>query len=396
MTEAVPRLRSRLVGAVVVGIAALVLFVSARWADSGAPQLYYLADAYLHGRTWLDQPIGVTDMVRDGARFYLPFAPFPALSLMPIVALVGPAGAARLEPIIDTGLAAASLALLWRLAGRSGVSRTADRVWLVVLFGFSTATWWITMRGGVWHTGQLFASVLTFAALLEAHGRRRPIVLGLLGGAAFLSRATLLAAFPYWAWRSLPDGGRTQLTDAARRLALLTVGAAPAFLFALWYNAARFGSPLESGYALATLPPFLDALRAEGLFSVRHLPMNLQYLLLEVPGLVPRFPWIAPDGFGMSILLTSPGLLLAARADWLRRETVALGLSALLVLIPSLLYYGGGWFQYGYRYALDAIPLVMMMCALGAARAGISRRWQIAIVFGVAVNLLGVLWYYFR
>ncbi|HEY5435812.1 MAG TPA: hypothetical protein VIK13_11315 [Candidatus Limnocylindrales bacterium] len=396
MTIARWRIRGSPGGAFAVGLVGLVLFVSAFWVRVGRPEFFYLADAFLHGRTWLDSTFGIYDFVQQGARFYVPFAPFPALGLAPLVALVGPAVAAASEPVVNVGLAMTSLALLWRLADRFGVARTADRVWLVVLFGLSTATWWITMLGGVWHTGQLFASVLTFAGLLEAHGRRRPLVLGLLGGAAFLSRATLVAAFPYWAWRSLPDGGRTQLTDAAQRLALLTVGAAPAFLFALWYNAARFGSPLESGYALATLPPFLDALRAEGLFSVRHLPMNLQYLLLEVPGLVPRFPWIAPDGFGMSILLTSPGLLLAARADWRRRETVVLGLSALLVLIPSLLYYGGGWFQYGYRYALDAIPLVMMTCALGAARAGISLRWQIAIVFGVAVNLLGVLWYYFR
>ena len=395
MTGTAPRARSALGGAVVVAIIGLVIFVSARWADVGRPEFFYLADAFLHGRVWLDQSFGIYDFVRSGERFYVPFAPFPALGLAPLVALVGPASAAQSEPLIDAALVATSLALLWRLAGRLGVRQTRDRAWLVVLFGLSTATWWIAMRGGVWHTGQLFASVLTFGALLEANGRRRPFVLGLLGGAGFLSRPTLAAAFPYWAWRSLPDGGRTRLADAVRRLGLLGAGAVPAVLFALWYNAIRFGNPLESGYALAVLPPFLEAQRAEGLFSVRHLPMNLQYLLLEVPRFVPRFPWIAADGLGMSIFLTSPGLLLALRADWRRRETVLLGLTALLVLIPSLLYYVGGWFQYGYRYALDAIPFVMGICALAAARRGIGRPWQALILIGVVVNFLGVLWNYF-
>ncbi len=110
---------------------------------------------------------------------------------------------------------------------------------------------------------------------------------------------------------------------------------------------------------------------------------------------LPRFPFLAPDGFGMSILLTSPGLLLAARADWRQRQTVLLGATAVLVLIPSLLYYGGGWFQFGYRYALDAIPFVMAICALAAARGGIGRRWQAAILFGAVVNFSGVLWVYF-
>ena len=42
---------------------------------------------------------------------------------------------------------------------------------------------------------------------------------------------------------------------------LLDVGFLPAFAFYLWYNAVRFGSPLESGYGLASLPPFLEAQR---------------------------------------------------------------------------------------------------------------------------------------
>jgi hypothetical protein len=358
------------------------------------PDFFYLADAFLHGRTWLSQSLGIYDFVQVGPRFYVPFAPFPALGLLPLVALVGPASASQSEPLIDAGLVVISLALLWRLANRLGVKRLTDLTWLVVLFGLSTVTWWVAMRGGVWHTGQLVASVFTFAALLEAHGRRRPLVLGLLGGAGFLSRPTLAAALPYWAWRSLPQGGRTDLATAVRRLVLVGVGALPAVLFALWYNATRFGDPLESGYALAVLPPFLEAQRVKGLFSLQHVPMNLQYLFLEVPRLVPRFPWIAPDGLGLSILLTSPGLLLAKRADWRGREAILLGLTALLVLIPSLLYYGGGWFQYGYRYALDSIPFVMAICALAAARVGISRRWQLAIVFGVLVNAFGVLWNY--
>ena len=395
MTIARWRIRGSPGGAFAVGLVGLVLFVSAFWVRVGRPEFFYLADAFLHGRTWLDSTFGIYDFVQQGARFYVPFAPFPALGLAPLVALVGPPVAAVWEPVVNVGLAMTSLALLWRLADRLGVARTADRVWLVVLFGLSTATWWITMLGGVWHTGQLFASVLTFAGLLEAHGRRRPLVLGLLGGAAFLSRATLAVAFPYWAWRSLPDGGRTRLAEAAGRLAWLGVGAAPAVLFALWYNAARFGSPFESGYALAVIPTFLEAQRAEGLFSLRHLPMNLQYLFLEMPRLVPRFPWLTPDGFGMSIFLTSPGLLLAIRSNWRRRETILLGATAVLVLIPSLLYYGGGWRQFGYRYALDAIPFVMALCALAAARVGVSRRWQAAILFGVIVNFFGVLWVYF-
>ena len=180
------------------------------------------------------------------------------------------------------------------------------------------------------------------------------------------------------------------------------LGIAPAVLFALWYNAARFGSPLESGYALASLPPFLEAERQQGLFSVSHLSMNLDYLFTHLPTFFVTAPngevqWLIPprpDGLGMSILLTSPGLILALRADWRSKVVVALGLTAVAVLVPSLLYYGGGWLQYGYRYALDSMPFVMALIGLAVARRGLPW-WGIAlIVFGVGVNLLGVYWAY--
>ena len=380
--------------------AAAVYWLSARDFDAGRPDLYYLADAFLHGRVWLVQALGAYDVVVDGARIYVPFAPFPALVLAPLVALVGPAIAASWEPVVNSLLAVAGLALLWRLAGRLGVASLIDRTWLLVLFGFSTATWWITMRGGVWHTGQLIASILTFAGLLEAFGRRRALVMGLLAGAGFLTRATLLAAVPYWVWRSLPGQVRSQLSGnlgeairaAAERGAWLAVGFAPALAFALWYNVVRFGSPFESGYGLASLPAFLEARRHMGVFSLAHLSMNLEYLLVHLGQSISTFPWVKPDGLGMSVLLTSPGLLLAVRADWRRRETIALGITALLVLTPSLLYYGGGWWQFGYRYALDCFPFVMALCAMAAARHGIGRGWKLLILLGVAVNLYGVWW----
>ena len=54
--------------------------------------------------------------------------------------------------------------------------------------------------------------------------------------------------------------------------------------------------------------------------------MNLEYLFLELPRLIGAFPFYQPDGLGMSVLITSPGLLLAARAPWRdRRSRLLLG-----------------------------------------------------------------------
>ena len=120
--------------------------------------------------------------------------------------------------------------------------------------------------------------------------------------------------------------------------------------------------------------------------------MNLDYLFLHLPRPIPDFPFLKPDGLGLSILITSPGLLLALRAPWRRARAVGLGLTALAVLIPSLLYYGGGWLQFGFRYGLDSIPFVMALCAMAASRGRPGAWWRLAIGFGILVGVAGVWW----
>jgi len=406
-----PRIdRATGLGIGIVAVSAVLYWLAARDFDSGRGDFFYLADAFLHGRAWLDIALGPNDVIHVAGHSYVPFAPFPAVALMPLVALIGPVQADHLESGINALLAAGGVGLCWWLLGRLGVARLVDRVWLVVLYGFSTQILWVTTRGGVWHTGHLVASILTFAALLELWGRRRPLLIGLLAGAAFLTRAPLAFAIPFYALLLIPDGGdvaafapsqvggyiaRTARTIPWRRWLWLGLGVLPAIIGFLAYNQVRFGSPLESGYALATLPPFLERLREQGLFSVVHIPMNLDYFLVHLPKAVPAFPYFRPDGLGMSVLITSPGLLFALRADWRRSTTWLLAGATIAVLIPTLLYYGGGWLQYGYRYFLDSVPFVMALCGLAAVRrGGVSWGWRLLIAFGVVVMAFGVYFAY--
>ena len=404
-----PRIgRGTLVGLVLVALSAVVYWLSDRAFDAGRGDFFYLADALLHGRTWLEFRPGPYDVIDVGGRYYVPFAPFPALALAPLVAIVGPIQADVLEPVIDAVLAAVAVGLCWMLLGRIGVRRLADRVWLTVLFGFSTPLWWVTTRGGVWHTGQIVATILTLGCLIELWGRRRGLVVGLLAGAAFLTRAPLAFAVPLYALlldpRSAPEasdgpvGTRDQahLSRArwlAREWLALAVGVLPAIAFFLWYNAVRFGSPLESGYGLAALPDWLERQRQIGLFSLAHVGMNVDYLFLHLPTQIPDPPFFRPDGLGLSVLLTSPALLLAAFADWRSRRSWLLLGAAIAVLVPTLLYYGGGWLQYGYRYFLDSIPFLFVLAATAVARSGrLGWTWRALITFGVVVNLGGVYW----
>lgn len=396
-------------GLAVVAVSAVLYWLSNRLFDAARGDFFYLADAFLHGRTWLTAALGPNDVIPIDGRFYVPFAPFPAIVLMPLVAVIGPVTADQIESGINALLAGACVGMCWWLLGRVGVRRAADRLWLTALFGFSTQILWVTTRGGVWHTGQLIATILTFACLIELFGHRRAWLVGLCAGAAFLTRAPLAFAIPVYAvWLAWP-AWRLRLVDAGepgayvpRRPDLrwrpwieLGLAVAPSIAFFFAYNQVRFGSPSESGYALATLPDWLERQREIGLFSVRHIPMNVDYFLLHLPRLMPTWPFLRPDGLGMSVLITSPGLLFALWADWRRPKAWFLAAATILVLIPTLLYYGGGWLQYGYRYFLDSVPFVIALCGLAAvARDGVGWGWRALILVGILVMAIGVYWAY--
>ncbi len=373
-------------------IASFFVFAVCAWYfDALRGDFFYLADAFLHGRAWLDFAPGSADVIVMNGHFFVPFAPFPAIALMPLVAIIGPAAADRAEPFINAMLAAISVGLCWWYLGRLRVTNRGSRTWLVVLFGFSTQILWVTTRGGVWHTGHLIATILTFACLIELWGGRRAWLIGLMAGAAFLTRAPLAFAIPFYALLLMPSAREIPW----RRWVWLAAGVAPALVFFFFYNQVRFGSPFESGYGLASLPEFLEVLRRQGLFSIAHISMNIDYLFLHLPTFVPNPPFLVPDGLGMSLFLTSPGLLYAVRADWRRRESWLMLGAAIVVLVPTLLYYGGGWFQYGYRYFLDSVPFVIGLCGIAAASHGrIGLGWRILIVGGVIVMLRGVAWAY--
>ena len=406
MTAALWRRRAILLGWGLLALSAVIYWYSARDYSSGRPDFFYLARAFDQGKTWLDVRLGPWDVIPVDGRIYVPFAPFPAIVFMPLAAVFSPQTLDQWQTGINATLAAIDVGLCWVLTGRLGVQRLRDRFFLVLLFGFSTVIWWVTTRGGVWHTGEIIATMLTFGCLIELWGRRRPALIGLLAGAAFLTRAPLAFALPFYALLLLErDGVEGPRVDDARLgppgstlpvrdwLVLgLAFGLSVAFFF--WYNFVRFGSPLESGYGLATLPQFLERQRELGLFSLQHVPMNLDYFLFHMPARIADPPFFRPDGLGFSIFITSPGLLLAFFAPRTRRSAWLAG-AAIAVLIPTLLYYGGGWVQYGYRYFLDSIPFVIALCALAVAKAGsLSWFWRIVILLGVAVNLGGVYWAY--
>ncbi|MFN2466169.1 MAG: hypothetical protein ABR598_07895, partial [Candidatus Dormibacteria bacterium] len=136
--------------------------------------------------------------------------------------------------------------------------------------------------------------------------------------------------------------------------------------------------------------PELIALRAQGLFAIAHVPVNLYYMLVAPPlSIGGRWPWLRPSEWGMGLVFVSPWLLVA---PWARgRDAAWLALGFVAVILPSLLYYGIGWIQFGYRYGLDGLPFLAALAALGYRRLGLGLLPPLCVV-ATLVNLAGADW----
>jgi hypothetical protein len=162
-----------------------------------------------------------------------------------------------------------------------------------------------------------------------------------------------------------------------------------------------------------------------GIEDPRYLPNNLGIMLFSTPVVAPDVvpaalgtgerlclepgavrglfneacPIALPRDIGMSVLLVSPGYLLAwpaLRSLWGRSRLVTgAALAVLLIAVINLMHFSQGWVQFGYRFSNDFVPWALVLVALSSGR--IRSRWAIGIavalvVLSVAVNLWGVVW----
>ena len=75
--------------AVTAGVYLLTAHLLRKVDPPDAAYFNYLADAFLHGRTYLLNPPVTADLTRFGDRWYVPFLPLPAFLLLPWVMIAG-------------------------------------------------------------------------------------------------------------------------------------------------------------------------------------------------------------------------------------------------------------------------------------------------------------------
>lgn len=321
------------------------------------------------------------DIVSRASTWYVTFPPGPALVMLPGVALLG----LGFPDVLFTVLCGALLPLLlFRLLERVRPDRTREHLWAAAAWTVASPACFVAAHGSVWFTAQILGALFLVLHLDAAWDARQPARAGLWLGLAVACRVSLAFAVPFFLlewWRT----GR-RLAPLLRFLApLAAIGLVLALL-----NYLRFDDPLEFGHRYLDIR-WQSRIQTHGMFSAHYLARNLEAMLWLVPQVTAAAPYLRWSIHGMGLLVGSPWLLLLARARQRFPQRAGLALAALAVALPSLLYQNTGQLQFSYRFALDFLPLLLVLLVLGGGARG--RLFPALVLVSAAVQLHGAWWF---
>jgi hypothetical protein len=383
----------------------------------------HLADAWLHGRQDLrngEPPYaGGNDFAHFEGKVYISFPPFPAMLMVPFVALAGSPENFRDGQFVvwlaGVGPAALFLALeKLRRTKRARRSETQNAI-LALLFAFGTVYFFTAVEGTVWFAAHVVAVGLLSLYALWALDAERPLAAGIACACLFLTRPQCLATAVLFGLEAIRVSCKhgvategpfldrvTRTWDRVdkgaffRRVAIFSAPILAALALASWMNQSRFGNPNPTAFGHEHLSVVWQGRIAKwGLFGYHYLAKNLGVVLTILPFLPPKGasgPGVPPfqiNEHGLALWFTTPlyfWLLWPRRKGWLH---AALWLAALGPIVFDLLYQNSGWRQFGYRFSNDYAPLLFLLLAIGGRPMG--RLWQVAAAWGIAWNLFGAI-----
>lgn len=372
----------------------------------------HLARAWIDGR--LDLAGGPpayaqnNDFAHYHERWFVAFPPFPAVVLVPFVALAGEPELVR-DGQVFLWLAALTPALLFLVLrrlqrlGYSGLG-TAWNLALAFSFAWGSVFFFTALQGTVWFAAHVVGATLAAAYLWFAIEARHPLLAGIAIGLGLCTRPPLAFAAALFALESLRVYGGSSVAGAplwtrckawlrtARFRELVRVNlwfALPivvCLLFTYWHNYARFGDPFETGYQYLTVA-WQARMKKWGLFHYHYLARNLAVVLTMLPWASEGAAPFRVNVHGLALWVTTPAYLWLL---WPRQKTAlhpVLWVTVALVAIPTLFYQNTGWAQFGYRFSNDYAVFLFALLALGLRRVGPGLT--VALLLALVVNCFG-------
>ena len=372
------------------------------WFSNPAPMehfdyTYRIAEALLQGRLGLTErpPSWLNEMVPLGDRYYSVFPLGSVLSMVPF-ALLKSAHLIDVFParFIAASIAAAASLFFYLLSGKHEVS-PSRRILLAAFPVLATWTWCNLAYAGAWQIALGFALLGEAGALYFTLVNRRPLLAGLFCAIAFGNRTEVLLAAPifiyFWCRPEASVKKVPSLRDQlwAHRTEIIWFVSIPIVLglATLAYNYARFGSIADFGYM--RIPQVAnEEYFKHGLFSPYSIRRNATAMLFEGWRVVELPPYFIPHGFGGSIFISCPLLLLLFRLGRRVRERALIYASWIANLLLTLALWlhanPGGW-QFSYRYGMILLPWMFLILLHNGKKKTSPWEW-ILFVISVTVN----------
>ncbi|MCA9671492.1 MAG: hypothetical protein KC503_38105 [Myxococcales bacterium] len=359
------------------------------------------------------------DIKRRRYRYYVSFPWFPALLMLPFVAIWG----LKFNDVIFTCVLGSFNAVLVFLVLRKLVELKLSQrslredLWLVAMFAFGTVNFYSSVIGQVWYTAHVVGVTITAVYALCALGGRRPYLAGLMLGLGFVTRTPIPFSFALllgevlrkhmaesasaglvdplaptrrpalWPWIKA-GWAKVDKKPALRELSLAALPAIAVAGVAFVLNYLRFDRFFEFGHYYLNVR-WKERIQRWGLFNYHFVARNLSAMLTLLPRIMARPPFVKVSWHGMSMFVTTP---LLAYAIWPRRRSPVqpwLYLAVLGPMILHLFYQNSGWVQFGFRFSLDYMVYLVAILAVGGRKIGIFA--QALIVFGIGVNTFGAI-----
>ncbi len=363
------------------------------------------ADAWVHGRQDIVHGGPSYAQGNDFAEFegktFVSFPPFPALLMMPLVALAGSP-----EDFADgqfvgwlAGIAPAGLFLLLERLRDRGYSKrsTQDNLLLVLAYAVGTVYFFTAVQGTVWFAGHVVGSGLLVVFLNAALDASLPWLAGLALGAIWHTRPTMALTGVFFLGELIRVHHASLFARRWRVFVYPLLQLAVPVLFALgvaaWFNHSRFHNWSPAAFGHEHLAVAWHArMQRWGLFHVHYLAKNMGVMLTSLPWVRARDalgPWFQINEHGLALWFTTPLYFWLFRAKQTTGPYKAAVVAVLGPLTMNLLYQNSGWSQFGYRFSNDYAPLLFVLLAVGAVELG--RAAKLAIAWGIAWNTFGAI-----
>lgn len=384
----------------IIFLATFIIYYTTSGLSTQQDYFVRLADTFIHGHLYLtENPSWLSELVPMNGKYYVIYPPMPAIIIVPFVILKGLTFDQTLASIFVGSLNSVLVYMLIKKIFPDDSKRTESlALWITIMFTFGTVHWFLASVGSAWYYAHVTGVFFLFLALNEVFGNKIPWLVGIFLGAAYWSRLPIILSIPFFLWM-IPDkwskcfreNVRLLITDYRSSIFQFFIGLGIFVCFNFIYNYLRFGTIFDVAYYLQ---PGLssDPVCGKRLFGLNYIPDHLETFLLKGPLFISTFPYVQPSWVGMAIWITTPAFIFALKS-YKDKITLACWSAIIPIAVLVMSHCGTGITQFGYRFAMDFYPFLIILTARGM-NISTNLKWyhKLLIVIGIIVNLWGVIW----